>query len=298
MGKPILKYEAGQVAQAFEQTTDSGDQTTYAASFSPISNKSGFEPTIAPYGVLTGGVATVDTGTNDSVTIAALTLKMPAATGADANGDISVSSGNLVALRGATTDTHRITSLTVDATGALAAVAGTDHTAFSETRGATGGPPYIPVGSVEIGQVRFTSITSADVDSAEIFQVVGTHQERSDFPVYASDYGAGEITFADALPTTHTAGVSKKVYIKGSTPLFSAVPNVSDWVAAKASYSVNSVDTYDGPVGSSSSSLGQGSFTFQAVDGISDALVKEESETLWFKYQPDRDSSFPLQYTQ
>jgi len=298
MGRSILKYEAGQVAQAFEEMTDSGDYTTFAASFSPISNKAGSEALVAPYGLLTGGVITPNTGTNDSVTVAALTAKMPEATGADADGDVSVSSGNVSITRGITTDIINVTSITINSSGALAAVSGTDGPTLSETRGATGGPPFIPVGSVEIGQVRTSSVTAGDVLSTEIYQVVGSHQERSDFPVYSLDSGTGEVTFADALPLIHTASVTKKVWIKGSTPLFSAVPNVSDWVPAKPSYSVSSTDTYDGPIGSSSSSLGQATFTFQGVDGITDAVVQQEGESLWFEFRPDRDTSFPKQYTQ
>jgi len=298
MGRSILKYEAGQVAQSFEGMTDSGDNTLFTASFSPISNKTGFEATVAPYGLLTGGVITVNTGTNDSVTVAALTASMAQATGAAADGSLSVSTGDLSITRGITTDIINITSITVTSAGVLAAVSGTDGTTQSATRGAAGGPPLIPVGSVEIGQVITDSVTAAEVDSTEIYQVVGTHQERSDFPVYSLDAGTAELTFADALPTIHTGTVTKKVWIKGSTPLFSAIPNVSDWVPAKPSYSVSSTDTYDGPVGSSSSSLGQASFTFQAADGISDAVVKEEGEELWFEFRPDRDATFPKQYTQ
>ena len=298
MGTSILKYEAGQVAQSFEAMTNSGDNTTFAASFSPISSKSGFEAVIAPYGLKTGGVISVNTGTDDSVTVAALTASMAGAAGADSNGDLSVSTGNVSVTRGLTTDIYNTTSITVDSTGSLAAVSGTDGPSVSETRGATGGPPFIPVGSIEIGQVRTTSITAGDVLSTEIFQVIGTHQERSDFPVSNLNSGTGSLLFADALPLIHTASVPKKVWIKGSTPLFSAIPNVSDFVPAKPTYSVSSTDTYDGPVGSSSSSLGQASFTFQAADGISDAVVQQEGESLWFEFRPDRDSTFPKQLTQ
>ena len=298
MGTSILKYEAGQVAQAFEAMINSGDNLAFAASFSPISNKSGFEAVVAPYGLKTGGVISVNTGTNDSVTVAALTASMAGATGADSEGDVSVSSGNVSITRGLTTDIYNTTSITVDSTGALAAVSGVDGPSVSETRGATGGPPFIPVGSIEIGQVRTTSITAGDVLSTEIFQVIGTHQERSDFPVFTLNSGTGELEFADALPLIHTASVPKKVWIKGSTPLFSAIPNVSDFVPAKPTYSVSSTDTYDGPVGSSSSSLGQASFTFQAADGISDPVVQQEGESLWFEFRPDRDATFPKQLTQ
>ena len=182
MGAPIIRYEAGQTAYPWEAMADSGDATKFAASFAPISQASGSEPVVAPYGLLTGGAITPH-ATNDTVSIAALTACMPGVVGADADGVVAVSAGTLTVTRGLTTDTHCITSITVDSSGALAAVAGTDGTAFSETRGGVGGPPLIPVGSIEIGQVRTTSISAAAVAAGEIYQVPGLHLERSDYPV-------------------------------------------------------------------------------------------------------------------
>jgi len=295
MGQPILRYESGQTSYAFEEMTDSGNQTLFSASFSPLSRV--VEPTVAPYGLKTGGAITA-TGVNDQVSVAALTVVAPGMTGADADGVVSVGSGTLSITRGLTTDTHCITSITVDDTGSLAAVAGTDGTAFSETRGAAGGPPFIPVGSVEIGQVRTTSVDAAAVASGEIYQVPGLHQERTDYPVWTVDYANGQITFVDSLPTIHTGSLPKKVYIKGATPLFAPIPKASEWVPAEATYSITSTDTYDGPVGSSSSSLGQASFSAVLTDGITDNFVSLKGSNIWFEFRPDRDQSYPKQLTQ
>lgn len=297
MGAPIIRYEAGQTAKPFEAMADSGDATVFSASFSPVSNAAGFEPVVAPYGLLTGGAITPHVD-NDKVTVAALTASMAAVSGADADGVVSVSSGTVNITRGASTDTHNITSITVDSTGALAAVAGTDGTAFSETRGANGGPPLIPVGSIEIGQVRTTSVTAAAVTAGEIYAVPGTHVERSDYPVYSLDFATGEITFAEALPLIHTGAVAKKVYIKGATPLFAPIPQTSDWVPAESTYSINSTDTYDGPVGSASASLGQASFSAILKDGITDSFMAQKGKNLWFEFRPDRDKTVPKQLTQ
>lgn len=297
MGAPIIRYEAGQTAYPWEAMADSGDATKFAASFAPISQAAGSEPVVAPYGLLTGGAITPHASV-DQVSVAALTAAMPGVAGADADGVVVVSAGALTITRGLTTDTHCITSITVDSSGALAAVAGTDGTAFSETRGADGGPPLIPVGSIEIGQVRTTSVSSAVVVAGEIYQVPGLHLERSDYPVWSLDYATGEVTFAAELPAIHTGAVPKKVYIKGATPLFAPIPQTSDWVPAEATYSINSTDTYDGPVGSASSSLGQASFTAIMKDGISDALVALKGKNLWFEFRPDRDKLLPKQLTQ
>jgi len=204
----------------------------------------------------------------------------------------------LLATRGATTNTHRITSLTVTAAGALAAVAGQAHTAFSEVRGALGGPPFIPVGSIEIGQVRLTSITPGPVAPAQIYTVPGLHVELASYPVYQLDYARGEVTFAEPLPLIHTASVPKLVYIRGATPLFAPIPQTSDWVPAESTYSISSTDTYDGPVGSASASLGQAGFTAVMKDGITDSVLTQKGKNIWFEFRPDRDKTVPRQLTQ
>lgn len=298
MGSPVIRYEAGQTAYPFEILTDSGDRTVFEASFAPISAAAGSEPVVAPYGLLTGGAITA-TGSNNQVAVAALTASMAGVAGADTSGVIAVAGGNLSVTRGASTNTHCITSITVDSTGALAAVAGAAHTAFSETRGAAGGPPFIPVGSIEIGQVRLTSITAAPVVASEIYTVPGLHVERADYPpVRALSYATGEVTFAAALPAIHTGNVGKRVYLRGATPLFAPIPHTSDWVPAESTHSISSADTYDGPVGSASSSLGQASFNAILKDGITDAFLAQKGKTIWVEFRPDRDKSTPKQLTQ
>lgn len=297
MGAPIIRYEAGQTAYPFESMTTS-DATTFAASFYPISSASGFEATIAPYGLLTGGAITTNVD-NDKVTVAALTAMMPAATGAAASGVLTVAAGTGTITRPATA-VAKINSITINASGAISVVAGADGatTTFSETRGAAGGPPYIPVGSIEIGQVRVISNTSAAITSAQIYTVPGLHVERSDYPVYTVEYTTGKVTFATALPLIHTAGVTKLVYIKGATPLFAPIPQTSDWVPAESTYSISSTDTYDGPIGSASASLGQASFTAVTKDGITDGFLSQRGKTIWVEFRPDRDKLLPKQLTQ
>jgi hypothetical protein len=299
MGAPIIRFESGQTVRVFEELVDSGDAITFEASFAPVSNAAGFEPVVAPYGLMTGGAITPD-ATNNTVSVAALTASMAGVAGADSNGVIAVSAGTVAITRPATA-VSKVNSITINSSGAIAAVAGTDGstTAFSETRGAAGGPPFIPVGSIEIGQVRVVSNTAAAITSAQIYTVVGLHVERSDYPVRNElDYATGEVTFADALPLIHTGGVAKKVFMRGATPLFSAIPNASDWTPAESTYGITSTSTYDGPVGSASSSLGQASFTAVLRDGISDDFLAQKGKDIWFEFRPDRDKLLPKQLTQ
>jgi hypothetical protein len=298
MGAPIIRYEAGQTAYPFEAAADSGDATVFDVSFAPISNVAGAEPVIAPYGLLTGGAITVH-ATDDTVTVAALTASMAAVSGADEDGVLSVAAGTGVITR-PLTNVSRVNSITITDAGAIAVVAGTSGatTAFSETRGAAGGPPLIPVGSIEIGQVRVTTSAAAAITAAQIYTVPGLHVERSDYPVYALDYATGEITFAAALPLIHTGAVAKKVYARGATPLFAPIANTSDWVPAESTYSINSTSTYDGPVGSASSSLGQAGFTAIMRDGITDSVLAAKGTEIWVEFRPDRDKTVPKQLTQ
>jgi len=298
MGQPIIRYEAGQTAYPFEAAADAGDHIIFAASFAPISNAAGSEPVVAPYGLLTGGAITSSL-TNNVVNVAALTVSAAATTGADANGVVAVA-GTTATITRPATNVAKVCSVTIDAAGAVTVVPGTDGstTAFSETRGAAGGPPLIPVGSVEIGQVRVTTSTAGPVSAAQIYTVPGLHVERADYPVYSLDYATGKVRFADALPLIHTGNVPKKVYIKGSTPLFAPIPQTSDWVPAEATYSINSTDTYDGPVGSASSSLGQASFSAILKDGITDSFLAQKGKNVWIEFRPDRDKSVPKQLTQ
>ena len=294
MGKPIVQYEAGQTAYPLEAMTNSGDNTTFEASFSPWSDVAGKEPVIRPNGLLTGGAITPRTGTSqeDEVSVAALTAWI-------AGLEVSTGPTTVVAARGASSNTHMITSVVVLANGTIDKQAGTAHTEFSEVRGDPGGPPAILAGSIEIGQIRLTSVDSAFVAAAEIFTVPGTHVELASYPVFASDFGLGTVTFSEALPTIHAAGATKLIYVSGSVPSFAALANVADWVPSETTYSVSSEDTYDGPIGAASSSLGQASFTALGLkDGITDPVVVQKGTRLWFRFRPDRDKSAPYQLTQ
>lgn len=276
-----LQYEGGQSFTAMSALTNSGDETTFTSAASLWSNRAGYAPVVRPNGLLTGGAITPHAADNDKVNVAALTLNL--------NGVVtSVNAGTATITRGLTTDTHNITSITINSSGAIAAVSGTDGTAFSETRGAAGGPPLIAVDSVEIGQVRTTTTSAALVTAAEVFQVVGTHTERADFPLYTINYQAGSVTFLAALPEIHTGPVPKKVFASYYAPIFADISLASDFVAPETTHSVTSTQIYGTTLGSTASTLGQGTFTAYLQDGVSDALVTLKNSVLWFRFYPDR----------
>jgi hypothetical protein len=279
-----LQYEAGQNVTAMTLLTDSGDATTFTSGASLWSGKAGFAPVVRPNGLLTGGVITPH-ASNNTVAVAALTCNLAGIVTA-------VAAGSIAATRPATA-VSKVNSITIDSTGAIANVAGTDgaSTAFSETRVAAGGPPLIPVGSIEIGQVRYTSNTAAVVLAAEIFQVVGLHVERADFPLWDVVNSTGSVQFLAAHPLIHTGPTAKRSYASYSTPIFADIALASDFVPPETTHAVSSTQVYGTTLGSSSSTLGQGSFTAYLTNGVSDALVQLKNATLWFRFYPDRYAS-------
>lgn len=278
-----LDYEAAQTLYAMAALTDSGDHQTFTSAADYWSQKSGYTPDIKPNGILTGGVISPTAGQNDKIDVTAISLNL--------NGVVTgVAGASGVAIsRGVTTDTHRITSITVSAAGSVVAVAGVDGTAFSETRGADGGPPLIAVDSVEIGQVRVTSVSAAVVDETEIRQIPGTHQERANYPSYTSDPRRGQLTFSAALPLIHTGNVPKKIFAEIYEPEFAEVVNAVNFVAPETTHSLSSTQVYKRAIGASSSSLNQGSFSAMLEDGITDPLVQLKDETLFFRYYSDEN---------
>lgn len=282
----LIKYEGGQTSTPMTALSDSGDSKTFDTGASLLSKRSGFEPVIRPDGLATGGVASVAvSGSNNVIDVSALTAYIGGTLKTvSAATDVSIT-------RGLSTDTHCITSITVTSAGSVVAVAGTDGTAFSETRGSAGAPPLIPVGSIEIAQVRTTSVTAAPIQASEIFQVVGVHQERTDFPIYDVDYLNGSITFSAALPSIHVGAVPKGVFASFAEPIFSEIAKASDFTPSENSYSLNSTQIYGTTIGSTSATLNQASFTTYLENGITDPLVQLKGESLWFQFFPDRYQS-------
>lgn len=282
-----LEYESGVTPYVMHALTDSGDRKTFDSSALLFSESTGNAPVIRPNGVLTGGAVSVAvSGSNNVVDVAALTLNL--------NGvEDSVSAGLDTAITRAATDVASVSSITINAAGSIAVIQGTDSadTTIVETRGAAGGPPLIPVDSVEIAQVRTTTNTAGVITAAEIFQTIGTHLEKADFPTYEADNFNAQVVFNSALPANHTGSVAKAVYASYADPIFTEQNFANDFVPAENSHSVSSEQVYGATVGSSSSSLGQGSFTAILKDGITDDIITKKNQTLFFKYTQDKSKA-------
>ena len=279
-----LQYEGGQSVTAMTALTDSGDRTRFTSAAALWSQRSGYAPVIRPNGLLTGGAVSTHS-TDNTVTVAAMTLNL--------NGVVAAVNAAAPTITRPATAVAKVCSVTVNASAAVAVVAGTDGatTAFSETRGAAGGPPLIPVDSVEIAQVRMTTSAAGKVSATEIYQVVGLHTERADFPLYTVAYDTGSVSFLSALEAIHTGPAPKKVFASYAAPIFADVALASDFVPPETTHSVSSTPIYGTTLGSASSTLGQGAFVAYLNDGVSDALVSLKNQILWFKFFPDRYAS-------
>jgi len=292
-----LLYEAGQDLTAFTTLTDDGDHLQFNSAVNFWSKKSGFAPSVKPNGLVTGcEITPAASGTNNLVDVAAGTAYI-----AGVLTTIAADTDVTCARPAGSGDDCKVNSITIIAAGTIAVVAGADHTDLSTVRGADGGPPWIPTTSIELGQIKYGSDTAGAVLSTEIYQVVNTHLERWDFPVWdeypirvssqVADYAG--VTFNAALPLIHsddagstTAG--KLVYAQYYEPSFAEVPKAENFVPPENTHSVSSTQIYGSTLGSSSSSLGQGSFTFYSTDGVTDPLLKLIDATLMFKFYPDR----------
>ena len=137
--------------------SDSGDHKKFTSGDGLWSGASGKEPDVKPDGLATGGeVSTADSGSNDVVDVAALTCYL-------AGVETSVAASADFSITRPASDVAKVNSITVTSAGALSEVEGTDGSdgTFSAERGAAGGPPYIPEGSIEIAQVRLTTAAAA-----------------------------------------------------------------------------------------------------------------------------------------
>jgi len=283
----LIQYESGVTPFAMSALTDAGDHKVFNSSADIFSDSAGHSPDVRPNGVITGGEVTIAASTIDNgVDVAALSCYL-------AGVKTTVSAGTDKTITRPATAVSKVCSITITSAGAIAVVAGTDGTttAFSETRAAAGGPPLIPVGSIEIAQVRVISNTAAPITSDQIFQAVGTHLERYDYPIFDTDNANGTVVFDAALPLIHTGALPKAVYASYSEPIFSKQAFANDFVPAETTHSVSSSVVYGGVVGSSSKSLGQGSFTAILKDGITDPILSAANDTRWIRYYQDANKA-------
>jgi hypothetical protein len=308
-----IKYEASVEERDYYAMTDSGDHIIFPFDEAILSVQDEYTTSVRPNGIVSGtGIISAATGDDKAQTAAFTAYFAGALASVDADTDISMT-------RGAGSSTaYMINSIVCTAGGVVTALAGTGaESAFSAVRGAAGGPPSIPPASIEIGQIRMTSETSAAITADEIFQSVeGGQSERSDYPAWKSLKTMGDgntatdddktnayMEFIAALPVIHgatataAATATKPVYAKTYAPQMTGIEVGTDWAPAQLSGSVSSTQYYGVVKASESESLGTAGFTAILEDGITDALVKSIGKKLTFQFFQDMNKA-PYSLTQ
>lgn len=282
MDNQLLQYESGQNAFPMSALVNSGDNKTFSSQAELFSAATGFAATVMPNGVLTG--ATVDaSATANKVSVGNGTANIGGA-------KVSVPAAELTVTR-ASTGTFSVNSVTITSAGVYEIVVGSSGASSSEVRGAAGGPALIPVGSVEVAQVRLTSTGAAVVKASEILSVPGLHRELANSPVFSADNTEGTVVFNAALPAIHVGNVTKAVYASYAEPIFADIDLASDFVPSENAYSLSSTQVYGGTVGSTSVTLNAASFKAYLEDGIADPLIKLRGQNIWFRFYPDQYKS-------
>jgi len=293
-GNAQIQYESAQSLVSFAAMTDSGDHMVFTSAANVWSGRGNYAPVVRPDGVVSGiNILSAGTGNNEIDNIA-FTAWLA--------GVLKEVSATTTSITRASSLTHVINSIILTDT-TLSAVKGTEGSAFSTTRDAAGGPPYIPIGSIEIGQIKTSSQTPAVITSSEIFQTPDTHQERADYPLYRRPDNTGRgilasstsrkyahIEFYSAHPLSHTGGVAKKIYIQYYTPTFTTI-ETNGFSPADVGSSQGYAQRYEDVFGHKKDSLRAATFKAELTNGITGALPALDGETLLFKFFPDADAA-------
>jgi hypothetical protein len=118
-----------------------------------------------------------------------------------------------------------INAATIDSTGAFAWVAGIEGTAGG-ARGATGGPPYVPAGSILLAEVTLTTDADAPIAAAEIDT---SCVERADIPGWTPNHYSGYITTQLPLEAIHTSDLPRSIYGQWRTTQLAEVFDLQSW---------------------------------------------------------------------
>ena len=282
-----LYLESTQTQAGPVELTDLGDHQTFTSAAELWSKKTGYAPQIYPNGVSTGCYVFNRT-TNDKVYVSA---------GTAYQGGLLIDVAALEVTCTRTADAVNpciITSVVIDATGVVNVNQGLKGAALSTTRGNAGGPPILAAQEIELGQVKYTSETSAPVAAEEIFQLVGVHRERFDFPGWETytvpsrdgTIAGGSMQFVAALGDTHIAS-PKHIYAHYAEPSFTQLNPISNFSPPTRTHSLTSVPIYGGALGIWSTSLTQGSFSIYLINGVSDWVFGLQDTIATLRFCPD-----------
>jgi hypothetical protein len=292
-----IKIETSNVEVENALMVDSGDHQNFTVTGIKVFSGNP-DPTIKPNGITEGRNILSVHVTNDTVTIAAFK--------AYSKGVEHTVTATTDTITRPATNVSKVNSIIMTDAGAIDVVPGTDGatTAFSETRGAAGGPALLAIDAVEIGQIRVVTSTAGAITADQIKQVAGQHTEYSYLPQVSivNNIGDGEnadvaankyayVQLAAALPLIHTGPIAKRIYITYATPEMTDLSRTLDFVPAEKSHSTSSSQYYGGSIASSSESLGQSSFAAIADNNITDLLISLKDKKVTVDFYQDRNKT-------
>ena len=209
-----LMVEDSAEASAAEQAVDSGDGKKFSSTGSRFSllakDETGTDrrPVVRPDGLQNGCmVSPAVSGADDALDVYGGKVFI-------ANSAVTVSPQTDIAVTRPAASMKNCSCVVINASGITSVVDGTDGSSFSDTRGTAGGPPYVPVGQVELATVRLDSEVAAPVTTDEIFFA----PEYTHTPSYRLLPYTASLEFASPIPLIHTGGVAKEVWIQWYEP--------------------------------------------------------------------------------
>jgi hypothetical protein len=192
-----------------------------------------------------------------------------------------------------------VNAISLDTSGNINVTAGTEGTT-STTRGAAGGPPYIPVDQVLIGYITlgYTSATAGAVITSS--EIDDSNKEYSYLPgykvIYHDDGGEnkGCIEFDTALGAIHTGDTTRNVYVTYYAPdSYVELSDSKDYTLTGDQATVKS-QAYDDTTEQTHTTIKSWSGSFDYYDTKVKSTMISELDTnrrRWFKFYPDRDSN-------
>jgi hypothetical protein len=282
-----LQLESGATFYNFEAGTNSGDNKKFTLSGTYLSmlENDGFgnsrQPVVRLDGIKTGGnIIPAVSLTDDLVDVAALTCFL-------AGVDTSVAVDTDVAVTRPAVSQKKISSVTVTSAGVVAVIAGSDSTdnTFYTARDVAGGPPYVPVGSIEIGLIKLDSDSAAPITTSEIFVA----PELAYIPSFELVLDEAAVNFLAALPAIHTAAVTRAVYCKHYDPAFITLSGISNMVTPDINETGNDEITYGGiATAVSRSGRNTGSFDALLSGEPGDPILQHVNGIRVMKFFPDK----------
>jgi len=198
----------------------------------------------------------------------------------------------------------KVTALSVDTNGTINKTVGTEGNT-SSTRGAAGGPPFIPENEFLIGYVTMTyyggSVSgAAAVTAGEINSDTKEYANIPSFSILHHDgsgndaQNVGCIQFASVLPLIHGAGsgtARRNVYAQYYDAIFEEVPDTYDFNFTE-DVSVIESRAYRDPA--SKKALGTPSWSSSGsayFNAVNDVLSLLKNKKRWYKHYPDADET-------